>query len=166
MDHKKQTKIASTSYGSDCEPSCAVSCPLGWERKGDFCYFWSNNKTNWFDAEEACKRKGGHLASVKNREVHEYMVDKLPTVWIGGVIQEDRWVWTDCSDWTFDSGWKEGEPNHLDIEHCAEYREIGWNNVDCNLWINEYVCSKGICKGKSQTFNTFSMHIDFGRSNK
>ena len=73
----------------------------------------------------------------------------------------------DCSDWTFDSGWKEGEPNHLDIEHCAEYREIGWNNVDCNLWIKEYVCRKGICKGKSQTFNIFSIHIDFeGATNK
>ena len=111
--------------GSNCdESSCVVSCQPGWEREGDYCYFWSEEKKNWFEAEETCKRHGGHLASVTDQHIHDYMMKKPKKHWIGGFLgnEESNWMWTDCSEWTFDSGWKEGEPNFVDKEKCVEYR--------------------------------------------
>ena len=90
-----------SSYGSNCEDSCVVSCPSGWEREGDRCYFWSEEEKNWFEAEEACERQVGHLASVTSQEVHNHIKGKQITAWIGGtdMNNEGAWLWTDCSDW-------------------------------------------------------------------
>merc|ERR1712013_491737 len=38
---------ASSSYGSNCEASCVVSCPTGWERSGNRCYYWSKKSWSW-----------------------------------------------------------------------------------------------------------------------
>ena len=66
-----------TNWGSDCEASCVVSCPFGWERKGDRCYFWSNEWKNWFEAEETCKMMyNSHLASVTSQGIHDFMMSK------------------------------------------------------------------------------------------
>ena len=146
--------------GSNCEASCVVSCPSGWEREGDRCYFWSNDWNdwkNWFDAEETCKRHGGHLASVTDQNIHDYMRNRAGVDrWIGGFLgsQERNWLWTDCSEWDFDSVWMEGEPNH-DYEKCVEYSSwdgfTGWNNDNCDK-TNKFVCSKRICSGMKSFF--------------
>ena len=148
--------IPATDYGSNCEASCVVSCPSGWERKGDRCYIWSNDWNdwkNWFEAEETCKSHGGHLASVTDQHIHDYMMGKTNIHWIGGFLgnEESSWAWSDCSEWVFDSGWKEGEPNFVDSEKCVEYRYFwhtgnGWNNDHCDN-MKLFVCSKRICSG-------------------
>ena len=139
--------------GSNCEASCVDSCPLGWERKGDRCYLWRKDWETWFEAEETCKRHGGHLASVTDQHIHDYMMKKPKKHWIGGFLgnEKSNWMWTDCSDWDFDSGWREGEPNFLDKQKCVQYRSTGskgngWNNVPCE-YTSMFVCSKRICSG-------------------
>ena len=151
-----------SSYGSNCEDSCVVSCPSGWEREGDRCFFWSNEVKTWFEAEETCqKRYGGHLASVTSQSVHEYMVSKKKQVWIGGTDIHSEWVWSDCSVWNFFSGWKSGEPSgthpiYGHTENCMEYLatleliglhyNYAWNDKQC-YHEQEFVCSKTICAG-------------------
>ena len=141
--------------GSNCEASCVVSCPPGWERKGGRCYLWSDDSKNWLEAEKTCKKSGGHLASVTDQNIHDYMLGRTGKTWIGGFRNKERsWAWSDCSDWTFDSGWRPGEPNFLDfidVEKCVEYLSIwsngnGWNNDHCHN-IKHFVCSKRICSG-------------------
>ena len=78
---------------------------------------------DWSEAEMACERQGSHLASVTNQEVHNYIKGKQIKAWIGGtdMNEEGTWLWTDCSDWSFNSGWNWGEPNNYWwAEDCAE----------------------------------------------
>ena len=145
--------IPATDYGSNCEASCVVSCPSGWERKGDRCYLWRKDWETWFEAEETCKRHGGHLASVTDQHIHDYMLGRTGFAWIGGFLgnKESSWAWSDCSEWTFDSGWKEGQPDDLDKEKCVEYcspgsNGNGWSNDHCYNF-KPFVCSKRICSG-------------------
>ena len=153
-----------TNWGSDCEASCVVSCPYGWERKGDRCYFWSNEWKNWFEAEETCKMMyNSHLASVTSQGIHDFMMSKKRQFWIGGTDLNawGEWVWTDCSVWDFHSGWKRGEPSgrhpNGEPEYCLEYFPVWtgqyyyynylWNDKRCYRR-QEFVCSKMICAGK------------------
>ena len=159
-------------YGSNCKASCAVSCPPGWERAGDHCFFWSQERKNWIEAAETCKKRyNSHLASVTSQSIHDYMMSKKKQVWIGGTDLNTRgkWVWTDCSVWNLHSGWKQGEPSgmhpdHGQPEHCMEYLRIAegtrndyhysylWNDKWC-FREQEFVCSKIICAGEKQNKN-------------
>ena len=61
--------------GSNCdESSCIVSCQPGWEREGDHCYFWSEERKHWFDAEDTCISIGGHLTSLATWDINNYMM--------------------------------------------------------------------------------------------
>ena len=62
----------------------------------------------WADTEQFCKEKDGHLASVSNPNIHEYIMSKVVShdfkkfFWVGGTDQDqDGWEWTDGSDWDF-----------------------------------------------------------------
>ena len=143
----------------DCKPSCVVSCPPGWEREGDRCYFFSQEEKSWQEAEETCKETHkGHLASVTSEQVHQYLQEKDFSFWIGGfkknvsepVNKDSKWVWTDCSEWIFDEGWDEEQPSN-GPEKCVEYKN---KNQHKNVWQNgmcsnerKFVCSKEVCPG-------------------
>ena len=167
----RNTRKLRADIGSNCEASCVVSCPSGWEREGDRCYLWSDDRKNWFDAEEICKSHGGHLASVTDQDIHDYMLKKRKKHWIGGFLgnEEGIWKWTDCSEWTFDSGWGEGEPNFVDSDKCVEYRfwnnvyGIGFYNDHCNN-LKPSVCSKRICSGIK--WGDYQMFMIFFRGNQ
>jgi len=155
---KATTRTSLKNLGSDCKASCVFSCPAGWEREGDRCYFFSQEEKSWHEAEETCVEKHrGHLASVPSEQVHQYLQrKKIRDFWIGGVkedfnnpVNEDsKWVWTDCSEWEFNEGWAEEEPNS-GPEKCVEYfiRNL-WNNGYCENE-NKFVCSKKVCPERS-----------------
>lgn len=144
---------ASSSYGSNCEASCVVSCPTGWERSGNRCYYWSKKSWswNWFEAEDECRGLGAHLASVPKIQTHEFLQSKdIRGRWIGGIyVQEnDTWVWSDCSPWDFNGWGNDGEPNGGD-GYCARYEYYGedkkdWEDIRCR---NEkpFICSSLVC---------------------
>ena len=74
---------------------------------------------NWTEAEDFCKMKGAHLASVTSSAINDYVLEgkarrDLIHLWIGGTDAEveDVWKWTDCSSWEF-SFWDVGEPNNF-----------------------------------------------------
>ena len=142
----------SQSYGSNCEASCVVSCPPHWERKGTRCYYWSTERKNWYKAEEHCVSIGGHLASVPNEQVHTYMQEKKAYErWIGGVREpgNETWVWTDCSPWTYDSGWHYRRPGASDRRNCMEYyySDNKWAYFSCTIR-DYFICSTSICPGR------------------
>ena len=136
-----------------------VSCPTysGWDKEGDRCYFFSREEKTWFEAEEACNKRGGHLVSVNNEQVHKYLQDRKFRGWIGGTdanklgMGSGKWTWTDCSGWDFNSGWAPHEPRHVE-EHCLEY--YYYDALDKYLWDNKacirkraFVCSIKLCTG-------------------
>ena len=70
--------------GPNCdESSCIVSCQPGWEREGDYCYFWSEERKKWFDAEDTCISIGGHLPSIDTWDINNYMMRTKISEWTG-----------------------------------------------------------------------------------
>ena len=168
-------------FGTNCTGSCVVSCPEGWEKFEGHCYLWSKDEKSWLEAEEACQSHGGHLASVKDKKTYDFVLGKGARIWIGGTdrVEEGKWVWTDCTAWDYNQGWKSGEPNSYDgDEDCVEmsYTEnslirtmtdqtgfvgeaIQWTSQKMNPfhgWNDEvcsrkqkYVCTMRVCSGSS-----------------
>ena len=56
------------------EDTCTVNCTSGWEEKDGQCYFWSQEKLFWGEAEERCRSLGGHLASVTTQGEYDYLL--------------------------------------------------------------------------------------------
>ena len=142
------------SYDTTCEASCIVSCPEGWESYGNRCYFWSEEKKTWSDAEEECKKSGSHLASVPNHEVHKYMQDKAEEQWIGGFFDQETetWVWTDCSAWNYNPGWGQGKLMKSSSD-CLRYSfDEDWEDVMCFHSYPKFVCSTKVCSGRIKAF--------------
>ena len=143
--------------GSGCsEDECVSACEPGWEENDNRCYFWSTNMLNWTDAEDFCKMKGAHLASVTSTATNDYALKgkdkrRMYHLWIGGsdLEVEGVWKWADCSPWEF-TFWRSGEPNNYHgAQDCINYHpeDRRWDDYQCNTkaW---FLCSKMICPGR------------------
>ena len=94
----------------------------------------------------------GHLASVTNEKVHQYIQGRLQgsIAWIGGIDlhKNSKWLWADCQDWDF-TRWMRHEPNNPN-ENCVEYSTHSasgkWNDKKCTAQSN-FICSKMVCSG-------------------
>ena len=114
----------------------------------------ANNKTNTL-----CRSEGGHLASVYNQRIQNFLVEENQTgIWIGAHqpgIKED-WKWSDCTpwNWTMWSPSYYGQPNNYGgFENCAM---IYWYDKQYDNWYKKwhdvgcpqkelFVCSTRIC---------------------
>ena len=123
-----------------------------WEKKEDQCFLWPSTWENWVRAEEYCKNEGGHLASVTNRRIHDYVRSRIDLnhhetqFLVGGRRSKGKWKWTDESQWEFKK-WASGQPdNYLGRENCLQVWKRGWNDLRCDRGgINNFVCSQWIC---------------------
>ena len=149
-----------SGYGSNCEDSCLVSCPTNWKRNGDQCYYFSKEEKNWFDAEEFCQRRGGHLAAVTNEQVNNFL--KNTWGWVGGKreLGNETFVWSDCSPWAYNSGWRNGEPNNArGNEACVNHIFGKWSDENCDLSL-KFVCSIPICSGITMLMLTTTEEVE------
>ena len=145
----------------DSRTHCLQACPVGWDLFDERCYLWVTNQTkSWSDAENFCQNEGGHLVSVTNEGVNDYMLIRVGQrqVWIGAndQRQEGTWEWTDSSTFKF-TDWAPGQPGKERSENCAEFYNTneyqrGWNDLDCEASLN-FVCTRNICSGKDVIHN-------------
>ena len=66
-----------------------------------------NEKKNFHDAEQHCRKTGGHLASVASLSEDDivHKVKGNNNVWLGGHNSgTTTWTWTDGSPWTYNGG--------------------------------------------------------------
>merc|ERR1711934_751137 len=140
------TECLSDVPGSGCN-----ECEQGWEKNGANCYFWSTNKMNWTDAEDFCKKKGAHLASVTSSTINDYILEgkairNIPHLWVGGTDAEieDVWKWTDGSAWEF-TYWGSGEPNNFGPQCLVYHPSNTWDDRTC-FWEDKFLCSQTRCQ--------------------
>ena len=151
----KETSV--TEYGKDCseKESCLSFCPVFWERKGQHCFFWSQDfdyeTTTWEHAEDYCRDFDAHLAVATTSDVYEYMRSKISSdTWIGATNQtkSGTWVWTDCSSFNSQPPTGSGSCAHLTVDGQ------GSNGKKCGDKL-KFVCSKALCTGDSGKANIF-----------
>ncbi|MBQ8920554.1 MAG: C-type lectin domain-containing protein [Oscillospiraceae bacterium] len=71
-------------------------------------YAFYDDPLSWTEAEEACKSRGGHLASVGDEEEQEFLLNlthlgRAENIWIGGYYRDGYWEWTDDSSFYFEN---------------------------------------------------------------
>ena len=137
------------------EIKCVKTCPKGWQEMMDHCYWFSPYQKNWGGAKEYCKTENGHLASITDSRIQDFIQSKVDPnhletwFWLGGTDQghENNWRWTDGSPWKF-TKWAKKEPNDggwwFSKENCVQIKKQGWNDQNCGDKIR-FVCSQQIC---------------------
>ena len=151
---------ATTGEEEDCQNSCVSKCEDGWEKEGGRCYFFSQEKRTWVEAEEECKRKyESNLATVTDQRTGDFIKGKCKngtSIWIGARqsfgSNKASWSWADCSPWNYTS-WREfytPTSENIPWQECVFYDKpmstIGtWRAGRCNFTALRFVCSKPIC---------------------
>ncbi|XP_047435127.1 CD209 antigen-like isoform X2 [Mugil cephalus] len=128
----------------------AKTCPSGWRKFQNSCYFSSASKKTWKLSRDYCQSKGADLAIVKSPEEMSFlngMVGGGKEVWIGLTDEgvEGHWKWVDGTDLTI-SYWGSGQPNSYSgrNQDCVEFRQRStgngdWNDEDCTATQN-WIC--------------------------
>jgi len=109
---------------------------------------------SWTEAENFCRNKSGHLASVTSNTTNDYIVKgrdsrAISHLWIGGsdLEVEGSWKWADCNSWEF-TMWASGEPNNRwEAQNCLNYhpaKDHFWYDQLCARPA-PFLCSQTIC---------------------
>jgi len=128
-------------------------CPnsWSWSNHGKKCYKLFQNRLGWYDAEVFCQGEGGNLVSVHSKAENEFVArldSDLRTLWLGGIdvtSENNRWLWSDGSPFSF-TNWRKNEPNNVGgIEDCLELgtwkNNHVWNDNRCSRRM-KFVCEK------------------------
>jgi len=150
------------SYGMDgyvenCDDTCVSSCKPNWTEVDSHCYLWSKIQLSWAEAETACMKEGGHLASITSKAMNDKISNETKTnhrghtsMWIGGTDSEKEgtWTWSDCSEWKFELWMQVSEGNQPKKYDCVEFFREGvfWGDDDCTR-NNYFLCSQKLCPG-------------------
>ena len=142
--------------GSGCSgKGCLTGCQENWEEHDGHCYLWGDldMTKSWYEAEEFCRKEGGHLASVTSEAINEYIFEgkrskDISNIWLGGSDKEEEgvWKWSDGTPWKFEL-W-----NHNSVgQNCLiqlGYNDREWNDFECTLKFN-FVCSHPLYSGEN-----------------
>ncbi|XP_077993991.1 macrophage mannose receptor 1-like [Glandiceps talaboti] len=153
-------------------------CGSGYEyhASSSTCYkFVTDGDLTWEDAENQCRKGGGHLLSISGLLEEYYITARLygvntPELWIGANDRtvEGGWTWSDGSAFAY-LNWGPGQPNNYDHgytrEDCSEIvvSTGQWNDDKCDR------TSGYICKNKGILVDYFNVYHDAaleGHNNK
>lgn len=115
-------------YNLGWAPNDAVRGPGGHK------YKYYDDKVSWEEAQNRCKKLGGHLATITSAGEYKFIVDKFPhDAWLGGTdrAKEGEWVWITGEPMKF-TAWSRGQPDNAGgAENYLHYwvAEKGWNDT-------------------------------------
>lgn len=125
-----------------------AKCPSGYIQglTDGACHYVSHDTLNWYDAEDDCRNRGGHLASITGAFMNSFLYrsgSSCTAYWVGasrGVTTSTNWTWTDGSafKWT---NWASGEPRPQAPLCLALDITVGtWYSSDC-AQTRHYICT-------------------------
>ncbi|XP_071940909.1 macrophage mannose receptor 1-like [Antedon mediterranea] len=138
------------------DPDAPIPCPSdsSWVYRSPYCYYvspaYGTGRKGWQDAEDYCKSRGGHLASIHDVFEQNYvfrLVSKvIGSYWIG--LREQAaggdYKWSDGTSFDY-INWAKNEPNDFNgAEQCVELevqKLAAWNDQACGI-PGPFVCKK------------------------
>ncbi|KAH7709964.1 Protein CLEC-53 [Aphelenchoides avenae] len=124
-------------------PAGSVQSPLS-----DVCYAYVKDAVSWYDAENDCVQRGGHLASSTNAFVNSVLRNMdcgcADDLWLGGSVgltSSANWSWSDGSRFKY-TDWAAGQPSRSAIEQCLQLQTSTgkWASHTCDGQMS-YICS-------------------------
>ncbi|XP_003466234.1 C-type lectin domain family 10 member A [Cavia porcellus] len=125
-------------------------CPLNWIAHEGSCYWFSQSKKPWDEANKHCQMENAHLVMVNSLGEQIFIQSNTRSIntWMGLTDRSGSWKWVDGSD--LDPGFKNWSPEQPDNwsghemgggEDCAHFNSDGsWNDNVCKRafhWICE-----------------------------
>ncbi|XP_020656067.3 hepatic lectin isoform X1 [Pogona vitticeps] len=130
--------------------SVFTSCPRGWEKEEENCYYFSKEKKNWTDAQWDCINRQSHLVSIWTDQEQGFVKDRLNNEihWLGmtDLEEEGKWRWAEGDLLVSTAFWKIREPKKGAGKNCGIMHPHGtWGSDVCSLpyrWIckNKLIC--------------------------
>lgn len=151
-----------------CE-ELSVTCPHedGWELINGRCFYFSQDKVSYEDAESSCLDKGSRLFEPRNAEAnvliyeYVYIISKIQ-YWIGIIDDgQENFVYTSSQGDIAYEQWDTNEPNHENVRaNCTlvNDHQANWADYNCKAKRN-YVCEQVL------TYNPFWDSIPLDASN-
>ncbi|XP_061138748.1 uncharacterized protein LOC133156774 [Syngnathus typhle] len=115
-------------------------CDSGHFLYKDSCYHFGETPTTWQPAEDFCKNKGGHLASVHSQVDGQFLIDHMRGYysWLGLKRNNGKYEWSDRST-TNDVPWY---PNGKNGD-CAQLISSGQVYMETCIEHRQPICQKG-----------------------
>ncbi|XP_076082304.1 perlucin-like protein [Mytilus galloprovincialis] len=120
-----------------------------WKKYQGHCYYFSQKKENWFEAERLCRDFGGYLVKIYNSTENEWLHSnkKSGYYWIGLTdLIEGEWRWSvDQSLATFKT-WHSSYGSNGHTSNCVSFVSGGstWFDITCKSSYN-YICERNFC---------------------
>ncbi|XP_009079447.1 PREDICTED: macrophage mannose receptor 1-like [Acanthisitta chloris] len=155
---KRNTSLDTFTIASgDLKP---VKCPRGWVPYAGHCYRIYRTPKIWKEAQSACRKEDGELASIHNIEEYSFTVSQLgykpdDELWIGLNDFKVRmyFEWSDGTPVTY-TKWHYGEPAHTsDKADCIVMKgeDGSWADSTCEMKLG-YICKrKPLAEGSGAT---------------
>uniref|UniRef100_A0A671RHF0 C-type lectin domain-containing protein n=1 Tax=Sinocyclocheilus anshuiensis TaxID=1608454 RepID=A0A671RHF0_9TELE len=136
-------------------PPTSTPCPSGYITCYSSCYKLVSEPKSWEEAQQACVKEGGNLASVDMS--YDQNSSLAPLLQAGSdSAPGTTWAWTDLTSLGF-TNWAPGEPNEAfhdgDVgkENCVEmYHDGTWTDNNC-MQKRGFVCRHRQCRFTSFT---------------
>ncbi|EFK95254.1 protein containing Serine/threonine protein kinase // C-type lectin // C-type lectin, partial [sediment metagenome] len=136
-----------------------------------------HENVGWREAAARCRRMGGRLAIVQDKDQDEFLASiSRSHVWLGATDegQEGKWVWADGSSITY-TNWDKGEPNNardLSTGECENYLMLSkygkWNDFSerCRI-IDGFICEweSSVLPAKSRIVTPDLLHAALKKAN-
>ncbi|XP_058513926.1 C-type lectin domain family 4 member G [Ochotona princeps] len=134
------------SQNGSCEP-----CPESWRVFEGSCYFFSEKKASWQEAQQQCALASAHLVVIGSLEEQGFLnrnIQRDHGYWLGlravrRLGRVERYQWVDGLTMGF-SYWNTGEPNDSRREEdCVMMLDSGlWNDAPCRNERDHWICEK------------------------
>ncbi|XP_038071510.1 perlucin-like protein [Patiria miniata] len=140
----KNIKLAILTVIIGCLGVNAV-CKPGWKEHGSSCYKYTDNRTDWENANTYCQGLGGMLLVIESEEENEFIAEEMrnsgmPRAWLGcnDISMEGTWVcYPEGVKKMQYTNWVQGQPNNYNNQDCAAIsvkndRNGTWGDRSCN----------------------------------
>lgn len=118
-----------------------------------------NESLTWYEAEDACETMGGHLVTITSQEEQDFVFEisvnsTKKNIWLGGIKEDNKYVWITNEDINAYLNWRPGEPNNTYGQESVimMYAKKGANVK--GYW-NDTIPTGEKVYGSSYTLNTF-----------
>ncbi|XP_060590829.1 perlucin-like protein [Ruditapes philippinarum] len=134
----------------------ASTCPSGWMRNENSCYFFSQDHEDWPTAMTMCHILGGKFVEIESAAEGTFLASMAmrfdKNYWIGlsDIQQEGVWIWMETKTPMSQTGylnWHPDQPNNYDHkQNCATLNGNNyygqWNDWHCSASNLPFICEK------------------------
>ncbi|XP_038071807.1 perlucin-like protein [Patiria miniata] len=125
-----------------CHAGVSAVCKPGWIEHCSSCYKFTDNHTDWENANTYCQGLGGMLLVIESKEENEFIAKEMRNsgmnkAWLGcnDISKEGTWVcYPEGVKGMQYENWAEGEPNDWNDQNYATIdiaKQHKWNDKDC-----------------------------------